>query len=107
LVDPKPGEVIRIDGRASVQFGADRALIFRVTKVSDAPTYCGWVWLAGYVLDDEGQAVERREIFVQRSGLRLLTPRPPESALGPIPGQASTRRPTAVPARRPSRSARA
>jgi hypothetical protein len=106
-VDPKPGEVFRVGGRASVQFGGDRALVFRVAKVSDAPTYHGWVWLVGYVLDDEGQAVERREIFVQPSGLRRLTPRPRASTGGPTPVQTSlARRPNTAPVRRSARSAR-
>jgi hypothetical protein len=73
-MDPKPGEVFRVDGRASVQFDGDRALVFRVSKVSQAPTYHGWLWLSGYVLGLDGQAVEHREIYVQRLGLRRLTP---------------------------------
>lgn len=69
---PKPGDVVRVGGRASVQFGGDRALVFRVIKVCDKPTYHGWVWLTGYVLDRAGKAVDRREIYVQHEGLRLI-----------------------------------
>lgn len=71
---PKPGDVLHVDSDASVQFSGDRALIFRVIKVCDRPTYDGWVWLTGYSLDRAGNAVDRREIFVQRAGLRMITP---------------------------------
>jgi hypothetical protein len=87
-----PGEVIRIDGRASVQFGGDRALIFRVTTVPNLPTYHGWIWLTGYALDNDGQAIERREIFVQRAGLRRLTPRRPASGVRAAPVRVPTAR---------------
>jgi hypothetical protein len=66
---PVPGDRLWIDGRASPQFGGDRALTFRVTVVDPKPTYTGWVWLTGYVLDASGEAVQRREIFVQLAGL--------------------------------------
>ncbi|MEQ4300544.1 hypothetical protein ABNF97_03975 [Plantactinospora sp. B6F1] len=59
-------------GRASVQFAGDQALIFRVVKVDPKPTYHGWAWITGYVLDQAGQAVDRREIFVQPAGLQIL-----------------------------------
>lgn len=71
---PKPGDVLHVGSDASVQFGADRSLIFRVIKVCDRPTYEGWVWLTGYSLDRAGKALDRREIFVQRAGLKLLAP---------------------------------
>jgi hypothetical protein len=67
---PKPGDVLLIDDEASVQFAASRHLIFRVAKVREGTTYRGWVWLKGYVLDRQGQAVEQREIFVQIAGLK-------------------------------------
>ncbi|MFY1615610.1 hypothetical protein [Micromonospora sp. WMMD736] len=66
---PSPGDLLIIDGRASVQFAGERALTFRVVSVSDQPTYDGWVWLTGYVLDRRGDATARREIFVQLAGL--------------------------------------
>lgn len=67
---PQPGDLLRIDGRASVQFAGDRALTFRVVSVGPELTYTGWGWLTGYVLDRRGQATGRREIFVQLAGLR-------------------------------------
>ncbi|MFV2094510.1 hypothetical protein ACFHW1_03325 [Micromonospora sp. LOL_014] len=75
MVDPEVGDVVHIAGRASVQFAGSRAVILRVTAVCRKPTYEGWCWLTGYVLDRHGEAVERREVFVQRDGLRLLSGR--------------------------------
>lgn len=71
---PQAGDVLRIDARASVQFRGDRAFAFRVTTVPEWATYDGWIWLAGYVLDERGAATERRELFVQLAGLRRLAP---------------------------------
>jgi hypothetical protein len=76
-VVPKPGEVLKVDGRASVQFGGDRRLVLRVTSVSDKPTYDGWAWITGCVLNRRGEAVERRELFVQLDGLQLAEVPPP------------------------------
>lgn len=67
---PKPGDVLDVGGAASVQFAGGRGFKFRVIKVCPKPTYHGWLWLAGYVLDGRGRAKERREIFVQGDGLR-------------------------------------
>ncbi|MFG1885461.1 hypothetical protein [Micromonospora sp. NPDC049102] len=64
--------MLHVGNDASVQFSGDRALIFRVIKVCDRPTYEGWVWLTGYSTDRAGKAVDRREIYVQRAGLRLI-----------------------------------
>ncbi|MEQ4300860.1 hypothetical protein ABNF97_05615 [Plantactinospora sp. B6F1] len=71
--EPRPGDLLRIDGRASVQFSGDRALVFRVVSVDPKPTYHGWVWLSGYVLDGRGEAVGKREVYVQLAGLRRHT----------------------------------
>ncbi|MFI0794108.1 hypothetical protein ACH4OY_15680 [Micromonospora rubida] len=70
LPTPKPGDVLEIGGAASVQFAGNRGFRFRVIRVCPKPTYWGWMWVTGYVLDDKGQAEDRREIFVQREGLR-------------------------------------
>ncbi|OZV81051.1 hypothetical protein CA850_12980 [Micromonospora echinospora] len=70
----KPGDLLRVDGCASVQFGGDRALTLRVVSVlDDRPTFDGWIWLAGYVLDAKGLATDKRELFVQRAGLHPVT----------------------------------
>jgi len=50
--------------------------MFRVIRVHDWSTYEGWAWLDGYELDSAGDAVERRSIFVQVSGLHHLPAAP-------------------------------
>ncbi|MEW2589807.1 hypothetical protein AB0893_05280 [Micromonospora aurantiaca] len=67
---PQPGDLLRVDGRASVQFGGDRALTFRVVSVGAEMTHMGWIWLTGYVLNRRGTATAKRDIFVQVAGLR-------------------------------------
>ncbi|MFC6019205.1 hypothetical protein ACFP2T_23720 [Plantactinospora solaniradicis] len=67
---PRSGDVLHVTRTASVQFA--EPIYFRVIRVHDWPTYHGWVWLDGYELDASGDAVERRSIFVQLSGLRQL-----------------------------------
>ncbi|RKR92226.1 hypothetical protein BDK92_6662 [Micromonospora pisi] len=67
---PRPGDVLVIDERASVQFAGDRALIVRLITRAREPTCDGWIWLTGYVLDQRGRATEKRELYVQVAGLR-------------------------------------
>jgi hypothetical protein len=67
---PRSGDVIHVTKAASVQFAAP--MLFRVIRVHDWPTYEGWIWLDGYELNAGGDAVERRSIFVQASGLRQV-----------------------------------
>ena len=67
---PRSGDVLHLTRAASVQFA--EPILFRVIRVHDWPTYYGWVWLDGYELNSAGDAVERRSIFVQLSGLRQL-----------------------------------
>lgn len=64
----RPGEVVLVGSAASVQFS--RPFRFRLIKAQTSTTCDGWAWLDGYQLDGEGQAVERRTIFVQLAGLR-------------------------------------
>lgn len=68
----KPGDLVFLGVAASVQFSADRAIRLRITAVGTAPTYHGWVWLTGYVIDPRGNAVDRREVFVQIAGVQVL-----------------------------------
>ncbi|WP_422771578.1 hypothetical protein ACN28C_00045 [Plantactinospora sp. WMMC1484] len=101
---PRPGMVVYVGAAASVQFGGGRALLFRVTRVSEKPTYHGWCWLTGYTLDEVGEAVERREIYVQLAGLRPVRPRPREPKRAPATsnrGPDLSRRPTRMPNRAP------
>ena len=65
---PRSGEVIRVTRAASVQFASP--ILFRVIRVHDWSTYDGWAWLDGYELNSSGDAVDRRSIFVQVSGLQ-------------------------------------
>jgi hypothetical protein len=72
---PHPGDVLLIDQAASVQFAGQSRLVLRVISVSERPTCQGWCWVSGYVLDDSGAAVDRREVFVRMEGLRHYEPR--------------------------------
>lgn len=64
------GAVVRLDQAASVQF-KQHPFNFRVIRVhpSDTADRDGWAWLDGYQLDDQGDAVERRSVFVRMNGL--------------------------------------
>lgn len=96
---PESGDVIHITKAASVQFCYP--FLFRVISVDPRPTYEGWAWIHGYELNSAGEAVERRELFVQVAGLRPHTkaskkrpakPRQPVKQL-PIPQQRTPRTP--------------
>ncbi|MFF0099801.1 hypothetical protein ACFYO8_10745 [Micromonospora sp. NPDC005257] len=74
-------------------------MVFRLIRVLPYVTYDGWAWLDGYQLNEKGDAVERREIFVQPARLRKLaeakpSPAPLAPRLAPrkAPAQASPRR---------------
>lgn len=82
---PRSGDVIHVTKAASVQFTSP--VLFRVIRVHDWPTYDGWIWLDGYELNNAGDAVERRSIFVQLSGLRQV-------GKTPDPRSRNARRPT-------------
>ncbi|MFJ6152528.1 hypothetical protein [Micromonospora profundi] len=72
----KPGSLLLIGEECSVQFAGERALRLRLVSVDARPTYPGWVWLTGYALDGNGLAVDRREVYVQLSGVRVLNADP-------------------------------
>jgi hypothetical protein len=85
---PRSGDVIQVTKAASVQFAAP--MLFRVIRVHDWPTYEGWIWLDGYELNTAGDAVERRSIFVQVSGLRAVGKAPdPRARNARQPGMVS------------------
>ncbi|MFI7021788.1 hypothetical protein [Micromonospora sp. NPDC049900] len=75
----RAGDLLRVTRRASVQFR--RSIMFRVIRELDWTTYDGWVWLDGYQLDIQGNAVTRRSIFVQRAGLVLVRAAPRRAAV--------------------------
>lgn len=70
---PAVGDVLHVTKDASVQF-ITRSILFRVIRVMEDQTrrtFAGWMWLEGYEIDNvTGDAVERRQIFVQVAGLR-------------------------------------
>lgn len=72
---PRSGDVVRVTRAASVQFTSP--MLFRIIRVHDWPTYDGWVWLDGYELNNIGEAIERRSIFVQVDGLQRAQPTMP------------------------------
>ncbi len=68
---PSLGDVLWLDEAASVQFAGRSAVALRVIRVhNERTTYDGWVWIDGYALDNRGEAIERREVFVRLAGLR-------------------------------------
>jgi hypothetical protein len=103
-VSPRSGDVLHVTRAASVQFA--KPMLFRVIRVHDWPTYDGWVWLDGYELNPAGDAVERRSIFVQISGLRRVGTAPDlrprgHRRTGPTAGSNRPARLTAVSDDRP------
>lgn len=66
---PKAGDLVHLTKKASVQFAGLAAVLFRIIRVDPRETYVGWVWLTGYSVDTNGNAIERREVFVQIAGL--------------------------------------
>ncbi|MFI9639852.1 hypothetical protein ACIG87_07250 [Micromonospora sp. NPDC051925] len=97
---PRPGDLLIVDGAASVQFAGERALRLRVVSVGEAVPYSNWLWLTGYVIDRHGRATARREVYVQLAGLRRAASPPPAQidrrAASPPPAQAD-RRPASPP----------
>ncbi|NBE84504.1 hypothetical protein GVV04_26740 [Micromonospora sp. NEAU-HG-1] len=81
MIGLRAGDVLQVTRVCSVQF--IRPIFFRLIKVrTDLITYEGWVWLDGYQLDEKGDALARRELFVIREGIRRVN-RP----IGPTPAQ--------------------
>lgn len=80
---PRPGDVLRLTRRASVQFL--KPINVRVIHVhEDWPVSMGrelgWLWLDVYELDEGGDAVERRSVFVDVTAVDYGAPRPVGSA---------------------------
>lgn len=99
---PRSGDVLHIGKAASVQFIV-HPINLRVIRVHDWPTYDGWVWLDGYQLNNSGDAVERRNVFVQIAGLRAVATTPdPRTRNGERPARAARNTGPAVPRPRTS-----
>ena len=65
------GDLFRLDRRASVQF-CHPVTVRVIREIVDRSTFDGWTWIEAYELDGKGEAVAKRELFVQPSGLRRL-----------------------------------
>lgn len=65
------GDVLHLTRSASVQFV--RPIVVRVIReMIDRHCYDGWTWIEAYELNARGEAVAKRELFVQPTGLRWL-----------------------------------
>ncbi|GHJ14907.1 hypothetical protein TPA0908_29020 [Micromonospora sp. AKA38] len=107
MTELKPGVLLLVDRAAGVQFV--RPFHFRLIRVLDWSTYDGWTWLDGYQLDEQGDAVARRSIFVKQCGLRAGAASPQATRmLGMRPAPDGGRRSDGVrvPASRPHCPAR-
>lgn len=88
----RPGDMLIVDQRASVQFGV-RPIWFRLIRILPHITYDGWVWLDGYEIDRAtGEATDRRQIFVQSAGLRHIGRSPAGPSRNAGPGAPARRR---------------
>lgn len=67
---PRSGDVLHVTRAAGVQFS--EPMLFRVIRVHDWSTYEGHLWLDGYELNANGDAYERRSIWVVVAGLRWV-----------------------------------
>ncbi|MFC0099658.1 hypothetical protein ACFFKH_19325 [Micromonospora marina] len=91
----KAGDLLRLGRTASVQFC--RPITVRVIReIEDRHTYDGWTWIEAYELNAKGDAVSKRELFVQPAGLQWLDVRTGEDAVVGHRLQMATR--TRVPA---------
>ncbi|MEU8262806.1 hypothetical protein AB0C02_19530 [Micromonospora sp. NPDC048999] len=78
----KTGDVLHLTRAASPQF--TQSIFLRVIRTrTDFHTYDGWTWLDGYQLNQKGEAVARRELYVLKEGVQLVcpfaTPQPPNA----------------------------
>ncbi|WP_413231983.1 hypothetical protein [Micromonospora rifamycinica] len=88
----RSGEVLHLSRAASVQF--IRPITVRVIRVlTDWHTYDGWVWIDAYQLNDVGDAVRRRTLFLMPAGARRPAPQPDRAPTrtAPQPDRAPTR----------------
>lgn len=69
---PRAGDTVMLDGEASLQFAGNRAIKLIVAALDQRPTYDGWAWIRGYVLNSKGLAVAQREVFVLLAGVRKV-----------------------------------
>ncbi len=80
---PGAGDVLLLTRRASPQFV--KPMMFRVIRpILDWTCAYGWLWLDGYQLGANGDAVERRTVFVKLNGLQRVTPPTPSKMVKPV-----------------------
>ncbi|MEU3457860.1 hypothetical protein ABZ671_30360 [Micromonospora sp. NPDC006766] len=68
----KPGRAYYLTREVSVQFVNPYPI--RVIRTLDWPTYDGWAWVECYELNERGDAVAKRELFVQPAKMRPWVP---------------------------------
>ncbi|MGC4803831.1 hypothetical protein [Micromonospora sp. DT233] len=72
MINLQAGMVLHVTKAASPQFV--KPIFFRLIRVrKDLITYQRWAWLEGYQLDEYGDAVTQRAIYVQPAGLIVQT----------------------------------
>ncbi|MGC5286676.1 hypothetical protein [Micromonospora sp. DT231] len=71
----KAGDLLRLDRAASVQFMIP--ITVRVIRKLDWITYDGWCWIDCYQLDDKGDAIARRSLFLMPEHATYVPPPPP------------------------------
>lgn len=81
ISDLRPGDVLHVGLRASVQFQGACALTVRLIRTDPRETYTGWCWINGYVLDPQGLATGRRSLFVRFRGLIRINAAVPAGTL--------------------------
>lgn len=68
----QPGVVLIINQRASIQF-QKKPFLFRLIGIERHDHLSEWIWLEGYQLKTNGDAVEKRLIYVKIAGLHVHT----------------------------------
>ncbi|MDG9676317.1 hypothetical protein [Micromonospora sp. DH14] len=76
------GDLLLIGSACSPQFTGDRGLRLRLVSVGEVDPYNGWMWLTGYVLDPQGNATDKREVYVQRAGIGVADRAPAPRLVG-------------------------
>jgi hypothetical protein len=73
----RPGDLLHLDGFASVQFAGVRAITAEVVRVLCRPLFDDWLWLEVVVRHPPvPEAEAHREVFVQRRAVPPAQPRP-------------------------------
>ena len=70
----KAGDLLYLTSLASVQFRLRPITVRVIRALTDRHTYGDWLWVEAYEIGPSGGAVARRELFVNRDGLRWMTP---------------------------------